>query len=43
MSQNHRPGERLWIDWAGQTAIAVKLKASFCFAVPSFLHDYGIC
>ncbi len=42
MSQNHRPGERLWIDWAGQTAPLTDPGTGEVSRVPVFVSAFGV-
>jgi transposase len=42
MSQNHRPGERLWIDWAGQTAPLTDPETGEVSGVPVFVSTFGV-
>jgi len=42
MSQNHRPGERLWIDWAGQTAPLTDPETGEVNRVPVFVSAFGV-
>jgi transposase len=42
MSQNHLPGERLWIDWAGQTAPLTDPESGEISRVPVFVSAFGV-
>jgi transposase len=42
MSQNHRAGERLWIDWSGQTAPLTDLETGEVGRVPVFVAAFGV-
>jgi transposase len=42
MSQHHRPGERLWIDWAGQTAPLTDPETGEVGRVQVFVSAFGV-
>jgi len=42
MSQNHVAGERLWIDWAGQTAPLTDPETGEIIRVPVFVSAFGV-
>lgn len=42
MSQNHVPGERLWIDWSGQTAPLTDPETGEVSRVPVFVSAFGV-
>jgi len=42
MSQNHQPGERLWIDWSGQTATLTNPETGEVVRVPVFVSTFGV-
>lgn len=42
MSQNHLPGERLWIDWAGQTAPLTDPATGEVSGAPVFVSAFGV-
>jgi transposase len=42
MAQNHNPGERLWIDWAGQTAPLTDPETGEVSRLPVFVSAFGV-
>jgi len=42
MSQNHVPGERIWVDWSGQTAPLTDPETGEVSRVPVFVSAFGV-